>query len=66
MVETLEGEPAGIGDIHDLNPQAGTFHLALRIFRPFWRRGYAREALMDHDALWVPRVALSESELGHD
>lgn len=45
MVETLEGEPAGIGAIHDRNPQVGSFGLALRIFRPYWRRGYAREAL---------------------
>jgi RimJ/RimL family protein N-acetyltransferase len=45
MVETLEGEPAGIGAMYDRNPRAGTFGLALRIFRPYWRRGYAREAL---------------------
>jgi RimJ/RimL family protein N-acetyltransferase len=45
VVETLEGEPAGFGAIHDRNPQAGTFGLALRIYRRFWRRGYAREAL---------------------
>ncbi len=45
MVETLEGQPAGIGIMLDRNPHAGTFGLALRIFRPFWRRGYAREAL---------------------
>jgi RimJ/RimL family protein N-acetyltransferase len=45
MVETLEGEPAGIANLFDRNPQMGTFGLALRIFRPYWRRGYAREAL---------------------
>lgn len=45
IVETLEGEPAGFAAIQDQNPQAGTFALALYVFRPYWRRGYAREAL---------------------
>lgn len=45
VVETLEGEPAGFAAIHERNAQAGTFHLAARIYRRFWRRGYAREAL---------------------
>jgi RimJ/RimL family protein N-acetyltransferase len=46
VVETLEGEPVGFAEIHERNAQAGTFNLAARIYRPYWRRGYASEVLI--------------------
>jgi RimJ/RimL family protein N-acetyltransferase len=44
-VETLECITVGMANIHGLNDRDGTFSLAIRIYRPFQRRGYARDAM---------------------
>jgi RimJ/RimL family protein N-acetyltransferase len=43
-VETLDCTMVGTANIHGLNDRDGTFSLAIRIYRPFQRRGYAKDA----------------------
>jgi RimJ/RimL family protein N-acetyltransferase/ADP-ribose pyrophosphatase YjhB (NUDIX family) len=44
-IENLQGELVGTLNTHSCNPRAGTFSYGLVIFRPHWRKGYAREAI---------------------
>ncbi|MBV7331299.1 GNAT family N-acetyltransferase [Chloroflexi bacterium TSY] len=43
-IESLAGEFVGNANIHGRDERNGTFSCAVRIFRPFRRRGYAQEA----------------------
>lgn len=45
-VETVEGELVGGIGTHHLNARHGTFSYGVNIHRPFWRRGYAGEAVV--------------------
>jgi RimJ/RimL family protein N-acetyltransferase len=45
VVESLAGEFAGVGNLNSYNGKDGTFSFAIRIFRPFRGRGYAKDAL---------------------
>ncbi len=45
LVKNLEGEYVGSIGTFDCDRRVGVFKYGLRILRPYWRRGYAREAV---------------------
>jgi RimJ/RimL family protein N-acetyltransferase len=46
MVEDLEGQHVGYIGTFDCDRRVGAFKYAILLCRPFWGRGYAREAIM--------------------
>ena len=46
VIETLGGEAVGGIGTHHLNPRHGTFSYGINVHRPFWRQGYASEAVV--------------------
>lgn len=45
IIENLEGENVGYINTFDCERRVGVFKYAIVIRRPYWRRGYAREAI---------------------
>ncbi|MCG8347797.1 MAG: GNAT family N-acetyltransferase [Chloroflexales bacterium] len=45
MIETIDGQHVGYINTFDCDRRVGRFKYAVMIKRPFWRRGYAREAV---------------------
>lgn len=45
LIKDLEGFHVGNIGTFDCDSRVGAFKYGLRIFHPFWRRGYAREAV---------------------
>jgi RimJ/RimL family protein N-acetyltransferase len=45
MIETFDGQYVGYINTFDCDRRVGTFKYALAVCRPFWGRGYAREAI---------------------
>jgi RimJ/RimL family protein N-acetyltransferase len=45
-IETSAGELVGTINTTNCNPRTGTFGYGIAIFRPHWRKGYAREAIV--------------------
>lgn len=45
LVKDLEGRYVGSIGTFDCDRRVGAFKYGLRILRPFWRRGYARDAI---------------------
>jgi RimJ/RimL family protein N-acetyltransferase len=45
-IETLDRELVGTINTTHCNPHTGTFGYGVAIFRPHWRKGYAREAIL--------------------
>jgi RimJ/RimL family protein N-acetyltransferase len=45
-IETLGGELVGGVGTHHLNARHGTFSYGINVHRPFWRNGYAQEAVV--------------------
>ena len=46
LIKDLEGRHVGSIGTFDCDRRVGVFKYGLRIFRPYWRRGYAREAIL--------------------
>lgn len=45
LVKDLEGRYVGSIGTFNCDPRVGVFKYGLRILRPYWRRGYARDAI---------------------
>lgn len=45
MIQNLRGEVVGTINSHSCAPRHGTFSYGLGINRPYWRKGYASEAI---------------------
>lgn len=45
LIKDLEGHCVGSIGTFDCDPRVGTFKYGLRILRPHWAKGYAREAI---------------------
>src|SRR5262245_7960981 len=45
MIEELEGQNVGFIGTFDCNRRFGIFKYAIHVRRPYWGRGYAREAI---------------------
>ncbi len=43
-IENMNGDFVGTANIHSRNEQAGTFSFTIRVFRPYRRNGYAKDA----------------------
>lgn len=46
VIETRAGEVVGGCGTHHLDARNGTFSYGINVHRPFWRRGYASEAIV--------------------
>jgi RimJ/RimL family protein N-acetyltransferase len=45
VIENLQGEVVGTINTFECDARSGTFKYGIGIFRPYWRRGYASEAI---------------------
>ena len=46
IIESLDGDHVGGIGTHHLNARNGTFSYGISVYRPYWRRGYAAEAVV--------------------
>lgn len=62
MIENLEGELVGYIHTFDCERRAGVFKYAIALRRPYWGRGYAREAITIVLRYYSPSCATKSSQ----